>query len=132
MTLLGQHYSASCQDRERVRKEILHLIDHRWRLADDERDWCGTLLFENNGDARDVGSLVGQMSAVLQPEDFSLLAQCLGWFDTSDGAMAALLRDLPGAAGSPAHHLELFSEQVLAAFGVLGCDPSLDLEAVNQ
>lgn len=145
MALLGQHYSASCQNREGVRKEILLLIDHRWRLTDSEREWCSTLLSEDNGNRLDDSNPVQsfgratarrrwtrQMGSVLQPEDFSALAQCLGWFDTNDGAMTALVRDLPGGAERPAQHLELFPEQILVAFAVLGCDPTLDLETVKR
>jgi hypothetical protein len=132
IALLGQHYSSFCQNPGLVRREILFFIDHRWRLADDERQWCSGLLSEDNGDARDGGSLVRQVYGVLAPDDFTALAQCMGWFDANDGAMQALLRDLPAGAESPAQHWELFPEPVLAAFGVLGSDPTLDLDAVNQ
>ena len=132
ISLLGQHYSSSCQNPGRVRREVLFFIDLRWRLADDERQWCAGLLSENDGDARDGGDLVRQMYGVLAPDDFAGLAQCLGWFDAGDGAMHALLRDLPAGAESPAPHWELFPEPVLTAFGVLGSDPTLDLDAVNQ
>jgi hypothetical protein len=70
------------------------------------------------------------MGGILQPEDFSALAQCLGWFDANDGVMNALLRDLPG--GLVARRMELFPEQVLAAFGLLGSDPTLDPDTVNR
>ena len=120
IALLGQHYSSLCQNPARVRREILFFIDHRWRLADDERQWCAGLLSEDDGEARDGVGLVQQMSSVLAPEDLTGLAQCLGWFDAGDGAMQALLRDLPAGAQSPVQHGELFPEAVLTAFGDAG------------
>ncbi|MGE3276471.1 MAG: FtsK/SpoIIIE domain-containing protein [Vicinamibacterales bacterium] len=132
IAMLGQHYSALAQERGRVRLELLCLIEHLWALADHESQWCASLLSEDGVQPRDGSSLVSQTSAFLAPEDFTALAQCLGWFDTTDGAMQALLRDLPADTVSASEHWELFPEPVLNAFSTLDTEPTLDLDTVNQ
>jgi hypothetical protein len=132
IALIGHHYSSLCQNSGRVQQEILYLIHHRWSLADDERQWCAELLSEKSHDTQDGSGLVKQIYSALVPDDFSTLAQCLGWFDSSDTAMQALLRDLPTVDKSLHQHLELFPEPVLSAFAVLGHEPTLNCDSVND
>ena len=112
--------------------EILCLIDHRWMLNDDEREWCAAMLSEQSGESFDAGRLLQQMDGVLTPDDFATLAHCFAWFCGPNGAVPVLLRDLPPEAQQRANHWDLFPDEVLDAFGVIGCEPTLDPDAVGE
>lgn len=131
MAGLARYYARDCENLDLICKEALSLIGHRWGLTDAERSWCIEVLTDEYDGNRRPRDLIQHTSGILSTEDYTLLAQCLGWFGSSDSAMTSLVTDLSslGLRVSPA--LDLFPDLICEAFRILELEPTLDFSDLD-
>lgn len=129
---LARYYARACENVESVSEEILSLIEHRWGLTADERLWCIEVLTDNYDGNRQPIQLIQHTYGILDVDDYALLAQCLGWFGSEETAMNAMLRDVGSIGLSIPADVDLFPENVCAAFRVLEIEPTLDVNELDK
>ncbi len=132
MAGLARYYARDCENLDRVCEEALSLIGHRWGLTADEHVWCIEVLTDEYDGNRQPKHLLQHTHGILGAEDYALLAQCLGWFASSEAAMASFISDLSFLGLTVQPTSDLFPEPVCEAFRVLELEPTLDLSALDK
>lgn len=132
MAGLARYYARDCDNLEEVCEQVLSLIDLRWGLTDEERGWCIEILTDGNDGNRRPVDLIEHTHGILSVTEYSLLAQCLGWFASDENVMTSFLRDLSNLGLVISTTSDLFSDSVCDAFRLLEVPPTLNVSAIDQ